>query len=223
MSLRIGLYDFFSYTLPGALFIVLAAMGLAAFNVIDIDATILNEFSLAATAVLVGGGYLIGYLLNPLAEKWGNLFIGSHERDRDAAYADFHERHPTIKMPFAVNEWQMLIHAIKAKSVETATDVEQHNVISIMMLNLSLILAGGTVLFVSLLSKTLLNLIVAIVMALLTISALHLSQHRRRWFFKGIFEAFAAYYLLEEKIKNPQAPSPTENVPTVASMAANDA
>lgn len=226
MSLRISLYDFFSYTLPGVFFILIIALGLTTFGVINFDLAILADLSLSSLLILTGAGYLLGLLLNPIAERWVRLFIGTHHRARDEAFAEFHSRHPKLKIEFAANEWDMLFYAVKAKSAETATDVELHNVASIMLRSISLILLIAAALFLLIflfVYTNIWNLVSAITALFLSRIAITLCHNRRRWFYKGIFEAFAVYYLLEEKMKNPEAPSLTENPPTVASVAANDA
>jgi hypothetical protein len=87
MSITIGIYDFFSYTVPGLIYLLVAYLALNLFSPIHID---LSSFS---DALLWGGlvllvllSFLIGHIFDSLSHRlWYRLFYqgGSQERAYD--------------------------------------------------------------------------------------------------------------------------------------------
>jgi hypothetical protein len=202
MSIRIGLYDFFAYTLPGVCYILIAVYGLAIFGFINIDLSLLNSLSLFSVLALIGAGYIIGLLFDPIAYRWARLFQKSNRETARLAFDEFSSRHPWLKANFKAADWGLLLRAVKSRSIEAAMDVEQHNVASIMLRNISLgllLLAVIYMLFFLIINFNLWNLVLATLCCSLSIIAIQRSKLRRHWFYIAIFEAFAAHFLLQKE------------------------
>ena len=74
MSIRIGLYDFFSYTLPGVLYSFAVVYFLVAVKIIQVD---INTILMAAKdqiILLLIFSYLLGMIMDPLSKPWYRLF-----------------------------------------------------------------------------------------------------------------------------------------------------
>ncbi len=201
MSLRIGLYDFFAYTLPGVFYVFVTIFGLTIFGIVDINFNVLKDLSLLPLLLLVVSGYLLGLLLDPIAFKWLYLFKKNNDEARKYAFKKFHDLHPQLRIDFEPNDWPIMFHSIKNASMDLAMDIEQHNVASILFRNLSFGLAIVTfilLLFFLLISLNFWNLILAGVSFYFSMLAIKRGDLRRYWFYLGIFEAFAAIFLLDK-------------------------
>lgn len=195
MSIRIGIYDFFGYAIPGICYLALTLYGISVFGYLNIDLTILVNLSLFSALIIVGAGYILGVLLDPIAYRWKRLFYMRNSKTAELAYISFQERHPWLIVNFAPTDWAILLRIIKDRSIEVAIDVELHNVASIMMRNISLgliMLSMVYFLFYFAISAYLWNLVIASICIFLSIIALRRSQTRRKWFYLAIFEAFVA-------------------------------
>ena len=202
MSIRIGLYDFFGNTLPGVFYILIVAYGLAIFGFININLGMLSNLSLFSFLILLGAGYIVGLLTDPIAYKWARLF---QKRNTDAtkfAFEEFCNHHPQIKMKFKSSDWGILLRTIKSSSIDAAMDIEQHNVASIMLRNISLGLIVVTAIYLIFffsISSDIRNLILAGISFSFSIIAINRSKIRRHWFYMAIFEAIVAHYLLQNE------------------------
>ena len=108
MSIRIGLYDFFAYTIPGIFYLIILVFWLNAFGVTAIDVKTLDSLSISSLVVILGGGYIAGLLIDPLAYKWMRLF---QSRNRDAAmsaFNEFHNQHPWLVLDLNWTDWGIL-------------------------------------------------------------------------------------------------------------------
>ncbi len=52
MSIKLGIYDFFAYTIPGIFYLLVGVVVLALFGVIDLNTQTVNDLSLAGAIVL---------------------------------------------------------------------------------------------------------------------------------------------------------------------------
>ncbi len=202
MSIRIGLYDFFAYTLPGVFYILVVTYGLAIFGFININLSMLSTLSLLSFLILIGAGYIVGLLMDPIAYKWARLFQKRNREVAKLAFEEFCNHHPQIKMSFKSSDWGILLRTIKSSSIEAAMDIEQHNVASVMLRNISLgliVVSAIYLLFFFSISSGIWNLILAGISFSFSIIAINRSKIRRHWFYIAIFEAIVAHYLLQKE------------------------
>jgi len=198
MSIRIGLYDFFAYTLPGVFYLLIALSGLALFKYVLLDWTTFNSLSVYVAFLIIGAGYVVGLLMDAIAYRWLCLFYKRNSETRRSALEIIQRRYLWLQFDIQISEWPVLLHRIKSKSLEAAADIEQHNVASIMLRNVSL---GLVIASIELLVYFLFTnrqgwvIILILGLTLLAILALRRSQTRRLWFYLGVFEAFVAHSL----------------------------
>ena len=199
MSIRVGLYDFFAYTLPGIFYLALLVFWLNTFGLLAVDISIPNGFSLVVLFVIVAAGYITGLLVDPFAYRWMRLF---HIRNRDAAKAAFDEftqQYSWVDLKYAAKDWGILLRAVKSESLEAAADVEQHNVAFIMLRNVSFVFILSmisSVIYYFAVSSNLWALILGPVFLVLAFVAMRRSRMRRHWFYMAVYEAFTAHFLL---------------------------
>lgn len=205
MSIRVGLYDFFAYTLPGIFYFAIIGFWLIVFDLLVIDFFALKDLSLVILFTIIGASYITGVLIDPLAYRWMRLF---QRRNRDAAKAAFDEftqRHTWVNLGYDAKDWGILLRAVKSVSMEAAADVEQHNVAAIMLRNISLAFVFS---FISCIVYYFVFLsdpwivILGLIFFILAIVAMRRNRIRRHWFYIAIFEAFTAHFLLDNKTGN---------------------
>ena len=205
MSIRVGLYDFFAYTLPGIFYFAIIGFWLNTVGLLVIDISALKDFSLLILFAIIGTGYLTGLLIDPLAYRWIRLF---QSRNRDAAKAAFDEftlRHTWVNLGYEAKDWGILLRAVKSVSMEAAADVEQHNVAAIMLRNISLAFVFSFISCIVYYFVALTNLWVValgLIFFILAIVAMRRNRIRRHWFYIAVFEAFTAHFLLDNKTGN---------------------
>jgi hypothetical protein len=202
MSIRIGLYDFFAFTLPGIFYLIIISFWLNTLGLLAVDFSTLSDFSLAFLFLIIGAGYILGLLIDPLAYSWMRLFQSRNKEEVKVAYDEFTQRHAWVNMEYDSKDWGILLRAVKSMSLDAAADVEQHNVAAIMLRNISLGFVFSLIsslIYYFLVLQNLWILVLGVVFFMLAIAAMRRSRLRRRWFYIAIFEAFTAHFLLEAK------------------------
>jgi hypothetical protein len=197
MNLRIGLYDFFAYTVPGSLYVFVAYYLLVLLGWLKPDAIRLSDLTFAQVVAIAVIAYLAGMLLSPVANRWLWLF-----RRRESVIAGQFERfkrdHPYLQVQVDGPVWPIMFAQVRQHNLELATEIDRHNVTSIMLRNVSLALLTLSVVeavravwagfHVG-------HLALAIIAVLGSLLALRQSIVFARWFFTAIYEASAALAL----------------------------
>ncbi len=205
MSIRLSLYDFFSHTIPGVFYLLILGFWLNAFGAISIDPAALADLSLSALLVLVGAGYIVGVLIDPIAYRWTRLFYSRNRVAAKIAFDEFHRQHPWALAGLEPDDWAILLQVIKSISHEASDDVERHSVAFIMLRNISfglLITAICCLAYFFAVSRNPWNLGLAALFVALAFSANQRGIIRRGWFYLGIFEWLAAQELLRKDLIN---------------------
>ncbi len=216
MSIRIGLYDFFAYTLPGMLYVAIVGFWLSTLGLVRIDPLAVTQASALVVLILAGVGYVSGLLLDTFAYGWIRFFHPRNQVVTKAAFEQFARIYPAWTGRFTHNDWGILLRAIKSKSLEAAMDVEQHNVAAIMLRNISLglLLTAISFVVVAFLDTSFgWNLVWAAAAIGFSIVAMRRSQVRRNWFYLAIFQAFAAQFLLDDVLLDSGRSRPASTEP----------
>ena len=202
MSIRIGIYDFFANMIPGVFYILVAAFGLNLFGIVDIDPIQIKDISLIGFIILIAIGFIVGQMLDWAGYKWFCLFKDSNSIERKKTFALFQQHYPWIEIDFRHEDWSLMLQAIKIQIPDAAVEIEQHNALHIMLLNISLGLFLLALIFFFayfLVFNHVGNLALAVLALALSFLALDRSFHRRRWFYIGIYEAFTTNLLVQQK------------------------
>ncbi len=198
MSIRISVYDFFAYTIPGLAYILVTVHALVLFEVIQLSLSLLVDFPLTIALSLIGIGYVLGLLIDAVADRWRKLFQGRNREGRNEAFKDFQAEYPLLHPCFTSSDYYLLLRVIKTDSLEEAFDIEMHNVTSIMLHNICLAFSILSAIYTVYIFTHGIKWWVIFGIGtsiLLSRIALKRSTQRRQWFYKGILQATAARYL----------------------------
>jgi len=129
MPIQLGIYDFFSYLIPGGIvtaaffFILNKHFALA----MDFD-----KFSIIEFLVLGTLAYLVGYAADFVAGRtWYKLFC--REDLFEVVMNDFNKRHPTFEVRFQEMDWSIPFAFVKKHNVDMAQDIDKFNVTNKML------------------------------------------------------------------------------------------
>ena len=134
MSVTFGFYDFFSYTLPGALYILTINQFLGTFKFPNITINDLGA-NLGYAIVGLGIAYVIGHLMDAFGFRWYFLFNRNNAERR--AISEFKNNYPELKIAFDVRDRRMLMSFIRHNDLPLAESIDQYKAISIMLENIS--------------------------------------------------------------------------------------
>lgn len=193
MSVRIGLYDFFAYTIPGVFYLLIASYAAMAFGLLPLNWNAVSNLSLPVLIILTGTGYVVGILFTSIAQKWTRLF--RTRKQSRIAFLEFTESHPWLNVKFESTDWDILLRALKESSEDAATDIEHLNVLAIMLRNISFgigLLAGVFLLYFFTRSAHVGNVLISALLIAASVLAARTSATFSRWYFQAIFAAIAA-------------------------------
>jgi len=194
--IKFGLYDAFSYTIPGGFYLATFLYMGVVFGAVTIDFATLNDLVLTQIIVLAILAYVMGLLFDPLARKW---HFGVFERDSSAVSKKELEEinaisHLKIK-PERAN-WPILVSFIRNQQYGDSDSFERFNATNIMLRNisLSLFLAGiATIVLVFQTHFYIWNIILAVGLFIFSILAGTQASRFRKWYYQGIYQNIIAY------------------------------
>jgi hypothetical protein len=193
MSIAFGIYDFFSYTVPGVLYILVANKFLELLKLPNIDINNLNT-SIGSALLWVIASYVVGQLMDSFAIRLYYLINKFHAETK--AMKEFREKHKDITIDFTINDRQTLFSVIRHNNLELARYIDNFKAISIMLNNISLALLLFSVEQVfSILIKgfslaSLINIIVSLILAYVAITR---SALFNEWHWAAIYQHVLQY------------------------------
>jgi hypothetical protein len=218
-NVRIGLYDFFAYTVPGGMYLFAICYVLARTQTIQIDQQLqkqLQDFilSLLGIVIITIASYASGLIFDFLTSKWSRLFRG--KKFSQQIWDEFTKIHPNLTVKFQASDWPILIAKIRLENVENGAAIEQNNVTNLMLRNLAFgfFLFGCIQLIEFILTRNIQNIVLVIVSAFLAFLSQKQSTKFARLFFIQIFEHTTAKDLLSVKFaeyKFVKEPEPTKH------------
>jgi len=193
VSIKLGVYDFFSYTLPGTIYLFIIIYLFSDRNLDYIKFLFDNS---NFTLLLIFGlfAYLLGIMMHPLCLMiWNRLFMRANLKEQalknfrsSYGYEDFFEgRHNSV-----------CIARIRLNNVESADRIDKHSANRIMLINLSFGLALASIIVLSeIILNGYSNHKIALLIAFGVLSALSLRQAKifGVWYFSLLFETWAAF------------------------------
>src|SRR5688500_4240619 len=97
MSIAFGIYDFFSYTVPGVLYILVANQFLVLLKLPSIDINNVNA-NIGSALLWVVISYVVGHLMDSFAIRLYYLINKFHAETR--AMKGFREKHKNLAIDF---------------------------------------------------------------------------------------------------------------------------
>lgn len=197
MSIRIGIYDFFAYTIPGGFYLFTILFFCTNFGVLTVDSQWISGLALdSLTFILIGAaivGYVLGLILDPLAVVWHRLFKA--RKISRVVLETFKRSHPEYEVKFEADDWPGLLAYLRHENLEVASDIDKHNATCIMLrnvgLNLSVLALLQLGLFLQFPARPV-HVIVGIVLMVLSLLAGQAARKYRLWFYAAIYETIGA-------------------------------
>ena len=142
MNFAVGIFDLFTYTIPGAL--ALALMGYVAVRFGWVDPAMLADApSLLVAVVVVLAAYLLGYLVYPLGAAAEKLVP---RRRPHSPRDEFTGRVPAAgERPYVREDQHLLLSAVQLHDRDVALEVTRLRAASLMLRNAAPLLGLGAV------------------------------------------------------------------------------
>ncbi len=192
MSITLGIYDVFSYAIPGILYLYTFNEALRLLRLPNLEITILTEG--AYLLVLGMLAYLVGHLFDFISHKvWYRRFYPGKSEER--AYKRFKSL-PEVNAEFEPMQWSLLLSVIRHNDMELCNTIDKNKATSIMLRNVSSALFLLTIVFaVSAVIDTfsLIYLLGAIASLVGCIVSLRRSDVFNQWFYMLIFQQSSVY------------------------------
>lgn len=199
MSIKIGLYDFFAYTIPGGLFLLVVLYAVVRLTPLDID---LMQASIVQGLFFAVASYVVGYILDPLAKYlWYARF--EPEDALSKAKADLNSRNDRFSISDVNIHWYVLLAFIRSKNMDMAIEIERFKTTEIMMRNVSFVLllcAALPLIDLAMYGFSFWQVIVTVGCLLGCFFAMKQALKFGMWFYGGIFGTIAALELKPEFI-----------------------
>ncbi len=140
---RLGIFDFFSYTLPGGIYLSALITALTLWPI----APVLPNFKLDATVlvILVAISYLIGLLMSFVKwTPWDRLFPS---KKLEAVLEKLQQAYPEVKLKISPNQWPVLQANTAFENHEFSLAVDKLRATHLMLRSVSLALCVFVLLF----------------------------------------------------------------------------
>jgi hypothetical protein len=201
MSINLGFYDFFSYLIPGLLYLYtfnefLRSIGQGFIKIESWFQAGQAPAWYMFIPILIGA-YLVGHLLDPVAQRLFKILI--HIRNPKKAYAkaldNLKTQHPNLNIEFEPKDWALLFSFIRHRNLEMAHILDKFNADAIMLVNISLGMFALLLIQLGIFFSTnsLVHLINSGGIFILLSLAMFKCNQFRSWFFGGIFLAALEY------------------------------
>lgn len=195
MNVRVGIYDFFSYLIPGSVFSFAILYSLNEMGIKLIDPQTASSFEFF---VSVGTAYILGFVVDVISKPWLRIFEPQKKRER--IIQKFSYRYPAFKQIFYETDWYTFLVFIKRNDLDIGRDIEQNNATSIMLRNLSFaVLCLGVSLLTSLFSPG--NTLIVVPSFFCVVISLILQRQSikfKTWFYLGLYQAVIGLLINED-------------------------
>jgi len=134
LSISVGVYDLFSYTIPGIFYFYMAneivkAFGLPYLKYSDVsDAT--------AIALVIIASFVLGHVMDFAADKWKDL--GEKKKVSILAIEGLKKNYPDLEIKFQPSDRAVLFAVIRRNDEDITATIDRNKAISILFQNLSL-------------------------------------------------------------------------------------
>ena len=207
MSITIGVYEFFAYTIPG--YFYLAVAGVLGMITGWFDMLAFLPHLDALTFVLVSvGAYGLGLLMDPVAKwSWEDPF--KNEKAKDRAWSNVWERNENLSCRLEARQWPLMQAHARVTDAGAAAHYERFQATSIMLRNVSfsLVLAAITLGMGLLLGALAIwHLVSILLLMLFAILSIRQSRKFSIWAYETVFDTFLAIEAPMEdfvKLENP--------------------
>ncbi len=211
LSFSVGVYDLFSYTIPGILYLFVGnesmrVLGFPYLKYTDISTPI-------NIALLIFAAFILGHALDFVADKWKRL--GEKKNVSTRAVEILKSNYPDLNIKFQPNERALLFAFIRRNHDDIKSTLDRTKAISILFQNISLgLLLYAAFLFITMLGVGYKSSDFAFLIASLVLSFVTRQRSRmfNLWFNSLVFEVALTYGTsTEEILKGSRLKKATQN------------
>ena len=201
MSITLGIYDFYSYIIPGLLYLYAINEFLRAINWKFINLASWLQLGQTPNLILLIAwliiAFIVGHIFNPLAKDlFDFVFRLRHRRgDSETSLMSIKDRYPDLKIQFGPKDWSTLFVLIRVRDLELSKFIDKFNADAIMLRNIAfgLVLLLITYFIEFFMTGAWIFLISAILALIFCSLAVSRSDDFRTRFFKHIYRASLEY------------------------------
>jgi hypothetical protein len=197
MSITIGIYDLFAYTVPGLLYLYVIFEFFRKIGAVEIEFSNIPDISsgigLLIIALVIVAAYLAGHLFDFFALALTSRLTG--RQSPAIALQRVLERFPNLHIRFQVKDWDLLFSLLRQRNLERSQIIDSFGANSIMFRNIffgSLLLTLIQI-YSLIVSYSHITLIVTIGILILCYVAFQRSRVFHLWFYGDIFEVSLDY------------------------------
>ena len=198
MSISVGIYDLFAYTIPGLLYVyvtyeLLQKLGLLKFSLLN-PPILPDGYGLIAFVLLVVSAHILGHLLDKFAH-WFVFRLFKPYKFSERMLQRTKDVYPDIDINFQPKDWGLLFSMLRMRNQEHARTIDTFEANSIMLRNISLgfFLLGVLQIYSTFLNLNILAIGIAVLLFILSIVARRRSHMFHMWFITDIFESSLKY------------------------------
>jgi hypothetical protein len=202
MPITFGIYDFFSYFVPGLLYLFVVNEFLRIVGWKFVNFVIWFHSGQAPNIILlvpiVMAAYIIGHILDPMTFKFffGFIYRIYDRRGSSSRSLEFvKENYPTLKVKFEPKDWNILFTILRQRNTSISQIIDKFQADSIMLRNIAFGMLVLSLIYIgdSISTKNSGALIAGLAALALCGFSINRSRQFRIWFFTGIFEASLEY------------------------------
>ena len=136
MSIRIGLYDFFAYTIPGGFYLLTLGYLLISYTKWTINFQVLGDFTTLIAFLLITIAYLTGILLDMFARHWQSFFTSRNTEDIELE--KFKTKYSHLNVKIKSTDGALIRAYLKKTDTDGASAIEKNGATRTMLRNISL-------------------------------------------------------------------------------------
>lgn len=190
MGIKIGVYDFFSRVIPGGIVVIAILYLVQKDLLLSTNPANFSNLQIVALTILA---YVLGCVLTPISLPWYRVFRPNNLHKR--AIDELIEKHSGVDFELSNMDCFTLLAFIKRHNMEMSQEVEQFNVTSIMLRNISLSVLIFALIFCTEFVTGNFSLRSGFLSGLCVFAAIVLAKESvkfRMWFYQGIYQSAIA-------------------------------
>lgn len=202
MAISLSLYDFFAHMVPGGVCLMAFLYGFHEAWLRSPAFTSLTTAQLLGLALIA---YILGYLIDPLGNRWYRFFRKKTPKFglSESAATELTQDHPQIAINSRAMSWFVLLAYIKRRNLPMAQEIERLNVTHIMLRGVSFGLLLFSLVF-CLKIFTAAHAWPQVSFSLLSMAAAYIIMQEaikfRIWFYQSIYQSAIALHLKPDEL-----------------------
>lgn len=198
MSITLGMYDLFSYLIPGILYLYVVNQFLGLFNkgLFDVLPKTSSGYSIPDLILVVLGlvvAFIVGHIFDLIAH-WFVFRLIYRDKTSQTVLMNIKKRDADANIQFEAKDWHLLLILLRQRNLEVAQSFDKHEADSIMFRNISLIaLLLGLISIARAILENPMFWILTVLGVVVCIMTARRSYTFHAWFFEGVFLAALEY------------------------------